>query len=172
MGQSETAVRSMTDFFLLLMLPGAGDELQGIKRGIIEMVDAIAINKADGDKRRAPTRAAVEYRAALHLFPAPADGWMPPVVTCSALTRDGIADDLGHRAGASRAHGGQRPLRGGAGAGRRSPGCTSSSRPGLETALRADAAVAAALPALEAAVGEGRTTALAAARDVLALFRR
>ncbi len=69
-GQSETAVRSMTDFFLLLMVAGAGDELQGIKRGIIEMVDAIAINKADGDNKPKAERARVEYSSALHLFPA------------------------------------------------------------------------------------------------------
>src|SRR5215475_6640650 len=71
-GQSETAVRSMTDFFLLLMIPGAGDELQGIKRGIVEMIDAIAINKADGDNHARAERARVEYSSALHLFRAPA----------------------------------------------------------------------------------------------------
>ena len=89
-GQSETAVRSMTDFFLLLMLAGAGDELQGIKRGIIEMVDGMAITKADGDNRHAAERARVEYKGALHLFPAPADGWTPRVLTCSALADEGI----------------------------------------------------------------------------------
>ncbi len=101
-GQSETAVRSMTDFFLLLLLPGAGDQLQGIKRGIIEMVDAIAITKADGDMRRLPNARASSTAAALHLFPAPADGWNPPVVTCSAVTPAGIGDIwdlvLDHRA--------------------------------------------------------------------------
>ena len=101
-GQSETAVRSMTDFFLLLLLPGAGDQLQGIKRGIIEMVDAVAITKADGDLRALAERARVEYRAALHLFPAAADGWSPPVVTCSAVTPAGISEIwdlvLAHRA--------------------------------------------------------------------------
>ena len=68
-GQSETAVRSMTDFFLLLMLAGAGDELQGMKRGIIEMLDGMAINKADGDNRQKAERARIEYAGALHLFP-------------------------------------------------------------------------------------------------------
>ncbi len=91
-GQSETAVRSMTDFFLLLMLAGAGDELQGIKRGIIEMIDGMAINKADGDNRRKAERARVEYSGALHLFPASADGWTPRVLTCSALNGEGIAE--------------------------------------------------------------------------------
>jgi LAO/AO transport system kinase len=89
-GQSETAVRSMTDFFLLLMISGAGDELQGIKRGILEMIDAMAINKADGDNKLRADRARVEYATALHLFPPSLDGWIPQVVTCSALTGDGI----------------------------------------------------------------------------------
>ena len=91
-GQSETAVRSMTDFFLLLMLAGAGDDLQGIKRGIIEMVDAMAVTKADGDNIGRAERARAEYRAALHLFPASADGWVPRVLTCSALTGEGVVD--------------------------------------------------------------------------------
>lgn len=89
-GQSETAVRWMVDFFLLLMLAGAGDELQGIKRGIMEMADLIAITKADGDNQKWARAAAVEYRTALHLFPAASDGWIPQTLTCSALTRKGI----------------------------------------------------------------------------------
>ena len=91
-GQSETTVRSMTDFFLLLMLAGAGDELQGMKRGILEMTDLIAINKADGDNRRRAERARHDYESALHLFPASADGWTPRVLTCSALEREGVAE--------------------------------------------------------------------------------
>ena len=90
-GQSETAVHSMVDFFLLLMLAGAGDELQGIKRGIIEMADAIFINKADGDNIAKANLAKAEYSNALHLFPPPETGWIPVVETCSAQTRDGIA---------------------------------------------------------------------------------
>jgi LAO/AO transport system kinase len=90
-GQSETAVRSMTDFFLLLMLAGAGDELQGIKRGIIEMLDGMAITKADGDNKPKAERARTEYAHALHLFPASADGWAPPVLTCSSFTGEGLA---------------------------------------------------------------------------------
>jgi len=89
-GQSETAVHSMVDFFLLLMLAGAGDELQGIKRGIIEMADAIFINKADGDNIAKANLAKAEYSNALHLFPPPESGWIPVVETCSAQTRDGI----------------------------------------------------------------------------------
>ncbi|MBL8296149.1 MAG: methylmalonyl Co-A mutase-associated GTPase MeaB [Bryobacterales bacterium] len=90
-GQSETAVRSMTDCFVLLMIAGAGDELQGIKRGIIEMVDLMAINKADGDNRAKAERARAEYASALHLLARPADGWTAPVVTCSAITGEGVA---------------------------------------------------------------------------------
>ncbi|WP_299116074.1 methylmalonyl Co-A mutase-associated GTPase MeaB [uncultured Winogradskyella sp.] len=91
-GQSETAVHSMVDFFLLLKLAGAGDELQGIKRGIIEMADAIVINKADGDNLKAAKSAKVEFNRALHLYPEKASGWLPKVSLCSALKREGISD--------------------------------------------------------------------------------
>ena len=84
-GQSETVVKSMVDFFLLLMLAGAGDELQGIKRGIMEMADALVINKADGDNQHKARMAASQYRAALKLFPKNDNGWDVPVETCSAL---------------------------------------------------------------------------------------
>lgn len=89
-GQSETSVHSMVDFFLLLMLAGAGDELQGIKRGIMEMADAIAITKADGANRSKAEMAQKEYQKALHLFPPPDSGWSTRVVTCSALHDEGI----------------------------------------------------------------------------------
>jgi LAO/AO transport system kinase len=89
-GQSETAVHSMVDFFLLLMIAGAGDELQGIKRGIMEMADAIAINKADGDNITKAKAARSEYAHAIHLFPPPDWGWTPKVETCSALKTEGI----------------------------------------------------------------------------------
>ena len=91
-GQSETAVHSMVDFFLLLMLAGAGDELQGIKRGIMEMADAIAITKADGENIGRAERAKSEYSNALHLFPPSESGWIPRVMTCSAKTNTGIND--------------------------------------------------------------------------------
>jgi LAO/AO transport system kinase len=91
-GQSETAVHSMTDFFLLLMLAGAGDELQGIKRGIMEMADALIINKADGDNITKAQQASVQYQNALHLFPPPPSGWAPRTGTCSALSGIGIAE--------------------------------------------------------------------------------
>jgi GTPase len=90
-GQSEIAVADMTDFFLALMLPGAGDELQGLKKGIVELADMIAINKADGDNIPRARAAAAEYRAALHILTPRSPNWVPPVVTYSALTGDGIA---------------------------------------------------------------------------------
>ncbi|MFZ5689983.1 MAG: methylmalonyl Co-A mutase-associated GTPase MeaB [Pseudomonadota bacterium] len=90
-GQSETTVAGMTDFFLVLMLPGAGDELQGIKKGVVELADMIAVNKADGDNIKRAQQAAAEYRAALHILKPASDGWSPPVVTYSALTGDGLA---------------------------------------------------------------------------------
>ncbi len=89
-GQSETAVHSMVDFFLLLKLPGAGDELQGIKRGIIEMADAIVINKADGDNIKRARNASVEFSRALHLYPPKENGWTPKVLSCSALENTGL----------------------------------------------------------------------------------
>jgi LAO/AO transport system kinase len=91
-GQSETAVCDMTDFFLALMLPGGGDELQGIKKGLVELADMIAINKADGDNRTRAERTAADYRAALHILAPRSPHWTPPVVTYSALTGDGIAN--------------------------------------------------------------------------------
>lgn len=94
-GQSETAVHSMVDFFLLLMLAGAGDELQGIKRGIMEMADLIAITKADGENIQKANVAKVQYENALHLFPKPESGWLPRVKTCSAVTKLGINDIWG-----------------------------------------------------------------------------
>lgn len=91
-GQSETAVHSMTDFFLLLKISGAGDELQGIKRGIMEMADLIVINKADGDNIKRARLAKTEFNRALHLFPPKISGWQPTVTTCSAITHEGIPE--------------------------------------------------------------------------------
>lgn len=88
-GQSETTVRGMVDFFLLLLLPNAGDELQGMKRGVMEMCDLIAINKADSDRQRARI-AMHECRSALHLFPPQPGGWTPEALTCSSVTGEGI----------------------------------------------------------------------------------
>jgi len=91
-GQSETAVHGMVDFFLLILLTGAGDELQGIKRGVMELADLVAINKADGDNERAADRARSEAANALHYFPSSASGWTPRSQTCSARTGKGIAE--------------------------------------------------------------------------------
>ena len=91
-GQSETAVHSMVDFFLLLMLAGAGDELQGIKRGIMEMADLITINKADGNNIEKAGLARIQYKNALHLFPPTESGWKPKVMTCSAFMKTGIGE--------------------------------------------------------------------------------
>lgn len=89
-GQSETAVSQIVDFFLLLMIAGAGDELQGIKRGIMEMADLLVINKADGDNLKKAGLAKKEYENALHLFPPLPNGWIPRVLTASALYNKGI----------------------------------------------------------------------------------
>jgi LAO/AO transport system kinase len=89
-GQSETAVHEMVDFFLLITLAGAGDELQGIKRGVMELADLVAVNKADGANVAAAERARAEAQDALHFFPAAESGWTPRAITCSALTGDGI----------------------------------------------------------------------------------
>lgn len=91
-GQSETAVNSMVDFFLLLMLAGAGDDLQGIKRGIMELADMIVITKADGQNRFGAEGARVTYQNSLHLFTSKVPGWTPQVLTCSALENTGISE--------------------------------------------------------------------------------
>ena len=170
-GQSETAVRSMTDFFLLLMLAGAGDELQGMKRGIIEMLDGMAINKADGDNKRKAERARTEYASALHLFPASADGWTPRVMTCSSLTGEGIAEVwemvLEHR---------QLVEENGFLARRRSRQALEWMSEllmlGLEGSFRADRGVAARLPQLQEEVRRGAVTPFAASRELLRIFKK
>ena len=168
-GQSETAVRSMADFFLLLMLAGAGDELQGMKRGIIEMIDGMAINKADGDNLRKAERARVEYSGALHLFPASADGWLPQVVTCSALHGEGIAEIwqmvLEHRRQLEQnGHIERRRSR------QAVQWLNELITGALAESFQRDRAVAARLPTLQAAVERGQVTPLAASRELLALF--
>jgi LAO/AO transport system kinase len=170
-GQSETTVRSMTDFFLLLMLAGAGDELQGMKRGILEMTDLIAINKADGDNRPRAERARHDYESALHLFPASADGWDPRVLTCSALTRDGVAEVwsavLEHRARLD-ANGWLARLR----EQQALEWMRDALLYGLEQEIRRDDAVNGRLAAMREEVRAGRLSPFRAAQDLLRLFRR
>jgi LAO/AO transport system kinase len=169
-GQSETAVRSMVDFFLLLLLPGGGDELQGIKRGILEMTDAIAINKADGDNRRRAERSRRDYEAALHLFPAAADGWNARVVTCSALEGEGIAEIwqlvCGHRE-AMRASGWFER--------RRSEQALEWMKDalldGLDREVRRNAEVNGRFAAMRKDVARGRISPFRGARALLDLFR-
>jgi LAO/AO transport system kinase len=169
-GQSETAVRSMVDFFLLLLLPGGGDELQGIKRGILEMTDVIAINKADGDNRQRAERSRREYEAALHLFPAAADGWDPRVVACSALANEGVREIWGlvleHRATMEAA---------GWFARRRSEQALDWMKDalldGLEREVRRDPAVHGHLGAMQEDVARGRISPFHGARELLKLFR-
>jgi LAO/AO transport system kinase len=106
-GQSETMVADMVDFFLLVLIAGAGDELQGIKRGLIEMADLIAINKADGEDRARADRAKTQYGHAIRLIYPPESLWIPPVLTCSALENAGLdaiwSEVLAHRAKLERA---------------------------------------------------------------------
>jgi LAO/AO transport system kinase len=170
-GQSEAAVRSMTDFFLFLGLAGAGDELQGIKRGILEMIDAIAINKADGDNESKTERARAQYSSALRLFAPSPDGWKPRVVAVSALTGKGIPElwqfVQEHRL----------QLEGnGFWAARRRRQALDWMREmistGLEDLFRSDPAMAARLQVLEPRVEQGTTTPFAAARELLAAFGR
>jgi LAO/AO transport system kinase len=166
-GQSETAVADMTDFFLVLMLPGAGDELQGIKKGLVELADMIAVNKADGDNFERATTAAAEYRAALHILNPRSPNWSPPVVTYSALRGTGIvelwAQVLTHR---------ERMTSSGELAARRREQQVkwmwSMLEERLFARLKSDAAVRAKLPQIEAAVAAGRLTATLAVEQIAA----
>ena len=151
------------------MLPGAGDELQGMKRGIIEMLDGMAINKADGDNVASAERARAEYAGALHLFPANADGWTPHVVAISSLTGKNIPElwqtVLDHRArleangyfGRRRSHQALQWMHELIGM-------------GLEDIFRRDERIASRLADLEQAVSAGRMTSFAAARELLSTF--
>jgi LAO/AO transport system kinase len=165
-GQSETSVADMTDFFLVLMLPGAGDELQGIKKGVLELADMIAVNKADGDNIRRAKSAAGEYRAALHILNPRSPHWAPPVTTYSALTGDGVAD-LWHKA---LAHRQQLEAVGEFAARRREQQVKwmwAMLEDRIHLRLKIDARLKARLPAIEKAVAEG-TLAPALAVDEIA----
>jgi LAO/AO transport system kinase len=169
-GQSETAVRSMVDFFLLLMLSGAGDELQGMKRGIMEMTDLIAINKADGDNRDKARLAQRQYLNALHLFPPTLTGWRPRVITCSALTLEGIAGiwDV------VREHNAWMKQKGWLEKMRRQQvknWMYEVIEHGLKREFRASPKVMDALPKLEEQVLEGRLSSFRAAERLLRMYR-
>jgi LAO/AO transport system kinase len=170
-GQSETAVRSMTDFFLLLMLTDAGDELQGMKRGIIEMIDGMAVNKADGDNKLKAERVRSEYAGALHLLPGSPDGWTPRVLTCSSMEGHGIAEVWQmvlehHKLLESNGRLAQRRNL------QALAWMHELTNLGLDEQFRRNRAVAARLPLLEEEVRKGRKTAFAASRELLGLFRR
>jgi LAO/AO transport system kinase len=166
-GQSETVVADMTDFFLVLMLSGAGDELQGLKKGVVELADMIAINKADGDNLPRARAAAAEYRAALHILGARSPHWSPPVVTCSALTGDGIAPlwakVMEHHTTMS--------ANGELAARRRAQQVKwmwAMLEERILARLRSDPALRAKLPRLEAAVADGRMSASLAVEELAA----
>ena len=168
-GQSEIEVRSMTDFFLLLMIPGAGDELQGIKRGIIEMVDGMVINKADGENLRAARRARMQSESALRMFAPNRRGWTARVLTCSALENRGIREVwqmiLDHRA---------QQEAGGYLERRRQAQALSWMREvissGLQEIFQNATAVQERLSRLEDSVREGTISPTRAARELLGLY--
>jgi LAO/AO transport system kinase len=168
-GQSETAVADMTDFFLVLMLPGAGDELQGLKKGVVELADMIAVNKADGDNVARANAAAAEYRAALHILSPRSPNWSPPVVTYSALTGAGIAElwttILQHReqAGATGEFATRRREQ-------QVKWMWAMLEDRLHARLKTDAAVRAKLPRIEAAVAEGKMSPAIAVDEIATLL--
>ncbi len=170
-GQSEIAVADMTDFFLVLALPGAGDELQALKKGVVELADMIAVNKADGDNLARAKLAAAQYGAALHILSPHSPNWSPPVITCSALKGDGIAamwaHVLDHR---------QRLTASGELAARRGEQQVKWMWTMLEERLfeplRSDHALKAALPRIEAEVAAGRLAPASAVEEIAAVLAR
>jgi LAO/AO transport system kinase len=170
-GQSETAVADMVDMFLLLLVPGGGDELQGIKKGIVELADAIVVNKADGDLAIAAQRAARDYTNALHLLTPASAAWTVPVLTCSALERAGIDsvwDNVGrYRDAMEKA--GQFTARRSAQA---HAWMWNEVAETLMQALKDDPRVAGLLPAMENDVSDGTLAPGRAARQLVAAFRQ
>jgi len=169
-GQSETAVCDMTDFFLALMLPGGGDELQGIKKGLIELADMIAVNKADGDNLKRANTTAADYRSALRILTPRSEHWHPPVVTYSALTGKGIAElwqkVLDHRKAMTAS--GDFPAR------RREQQVKwmwSMLEQRMLARLRSEASVRAKVKKIESEVAEGQITPSLAAEQILELLR-
>jgi LAO/AO transport system kinase len=170
-GQSETAVADMTDFFLALMLPGAGDELQGIKKGLVELADMLAVNKADGDNIKRAASAAAEYKAALHILTPRSPNWTPPVVIYSALTGTGIPE-LWDQVLAHREH---LTSSGELAARRRDQQVKwmwSMLEERLFTKLRTDPALRAKLPRIETAVAEGKLSPVVAVEEIATALNR
>lgn len=168
-GQSETAVADMTDLFMLLLSPGGGDELQGIKRGIVEIADLLVVNKADGDLLAAAKRARTDYRSALHMLRPDSPLWQPRVLMCSAHTGDGIGDVHGVIAEYREAMSGA----GGIPARRARQAVAwmwSEIEDELERRLRSTPSVAAEIESLEAQVAAGDVPAAVAAQRILTAF--
>ena len=169
-GQSETAVCDMTDFFLALMLPGAGDELQGIKKGLVELADMIAINKADGDNIKRANLAAAEYRGALHILSPRSKHWHPPVETYSALTETGMdmlwQKVLDHRT-AMKASGEFAARR----REQQVKWMWSMLEQRMMARLRSDATIRAKVKKTEAEVADGRITPAVAAEQIAEMLR-
>ena len=169
-GQSETAVCDMTDSFLALMLPGAGDELQGIKKGLVELADLVAINKADGDNIERANLAAAEYRGALHILSSRSEHWQPPVLTYSALTGAGI-DALWQKI---REHRTAMNASGEFAARRRQQQVKwmwSMLEQRMMARLRADPSVRSKVKKVEAEVADGRVTPALAAEQIAGMLR-
>jgi LAO/AO transport system kinase len=170
-GQSEVAVRSMVDFFAVLLQPASGDELQGIKRGVLELADALVVNKCDGELRNAALRTKREHEQALALLRPSASGWKPVALAASALTGEGVAE-VWRTALAQR----EALLKSGALERRRRSQARewmwSLVEEGLQQALRGHPEVAAAIPQLEARVEAQELTPAAAARAILGTFLR
>jgi LAO/AO transport system kinase len=168
-GQSETAVADMTDFFLALMIAGAGDELQGIKKGVVELADMIAVNKADGDNLERARAAAAEYRAALNILVPRSPNWSPPVVTYSALTGDRVPELWSHVV----THRDKTTASGELAARRREQQVKwmwSMLEERMMARLRSDASVRAKLRQAEAAVAAGRLAPTLAVEQIAALL--
>jgi LAO/AO transport system kinase len=170
-GQSETTVSDMTDFFLALMIAGAGDELQGIKKGVVELADMIAVNKADGDNIARARTAAAEYRAALNILVPHSVTWSPPVTTYSALTGNGIEQLWQHVTD----HRAKMTASGELAARRRAQQVKwmwSLLEERLTARLRGDPAVRAKLRQAEAAVADGRLAPTLAVEEIAALIEK
>ncbi len=168
-GQSETIVAGMVDFFLVLLIAGAGDELQGIKRGILEVADMLAINKADGDNRARAMRAQSSYQSALRLMRGTGHDWDPPVVTCSALEKTGLSElwakivehhDKLDASGALQAKRSAQQVR----------WMWDLVQDRIRRALRSDAELRSLIASCEAAVGQGKEAPGRAAQDILDSF--